>query len=55
MTYIWLLDNVKLKRNYDKQIESPRVNDTEGSDFGDFRIHVLGEYEAICKIALARE
>jgi hypothetical protein len=31
------------------------VNDTAEIDFGDFRSDYLGEYDAICKTALARE
>jgi hypothetical protein len=29
--------------------------ETAESDFGDFRIDFLGEYEALCKTALGRE
>jgi hypothetical protein len=31
------------------------IMDTAGSNFGDFRIDFLGEYEAICETASARK
>jgi hypothetical protein len=38
-----------------KNVWSRGVIDTEGPNFGDFRIDFLGEDEAICKTASASE
>jgi hypothetical protein len=44
-----------MKGELDKTVGSTGVDDTTGSNFGDFRINFLSEYKAICKTASARE
>jgi hypothetical protein len=50
------LENVNIKGElWQKKFGSRGLIETVGPDFGDFRIDFLGEYEAICKPASARE
>jgi hypothetical protein len=43
------------RSHWDRRIGFRGLSETAESDFGNFRIDFLGEYEAICKTALGRE
>jgi hypothetical protein len=43
------------RSHLDRRIQFRGLNETAESEFGDFRIDFLSEYEAICKTALGRE